>query len=1041
MAILSTIHNEQWPAVFAPSVGNVIGVIGIASDGPMDPVQVNADNYQTVFGKLPVDPTLLDNTNLDAEVRTKLVNKFNRSLVKTIAEIFEFGNPELPVVALRIGSPTIASLSLKEPSAGQDELTAPSAAPTATPADDPATSGYQELGLSVSSGDASGLLDATQYYFKVNGTEYDITTGTGPTYGDVVGLMDTALDAAGFTVTFETDDIRITNDVTGASSTVSIESGDTSPDMLTSLTGFTAVDAAVGGTDGSSLAAGDYYYVVTFYSAYGETTPSPEATATVVSATDNGKIDLSSIPISGETGIVGRKIYRGITTGGPYYHLTTIADDTTATWTDDGSLSLDTETGAPSENTSDVPGPDKTTLVEGSPATSLTISARAAGDEYNYFYAKINDNGSGKAGELVISYDPPSVASDTTGSINVIDDANISNDFHINLASYSLEDVVTAIQGSYFAPYIFAEINYLDKSHTFSYVSTTDEYSLPFDEAYSYDLYKVNSLKLKSEVSESIESGNDVYILDYIPYKVSSAGTPTIKEAAVTHDISITDAKFTLVGANYEAVVETDDYMSSGAIITLNSTTDADGVSVSNSSISGTTLSIVQADYEAATAPITINVTYKVDLTEAKLSAELYQGVWNNYFAAGETVFFGDEIPYDMELTFDTEIALTKGSDYTITSYGNTGDRDDPIMITVFDTDKISGITSGDLTLSYQYYPGMPAITSTARPLQGGNDGNDLTHKEYKQLISVGLRDISNYAPTDLIISGIYLDDSEMGYSASTGLPEVQPVNYMDVIDFWSKKQAYNIKECRCYIGTKPITFADNQSVSDAVYSYISKHTTATSAGDNPKALRDKYDNQFARFSFGDLLGSTSLTPGTLYNINPAVISMLMTRTKSPASSKLHIPLQNIATRVKIMDNALINEVNGAGWEFYSGITGDNLQTVVQAVTERSGAKFGTKMDSQHISDTVFMAVRLTREEFKPFQGKPATQNRLEAMRQKAISRITDYLYPEPIYSFNVTIIPRTLSDKINERTRFRIFVGVTGIMRVIVLDTYIGVD
>lgn len=1051
MAILSTIHNEQWPAVFAPSVGNVIGVIGIASEGPSDPILVNPDNYQEAFGKLPVNPSLLNDDTLDADVLDKIRNKFNRSLVKSIAEIFELGNSNLPVVALRVGNPTIASLTLYEPESAQDEVTEPASALIATPGSQSATSGYQELGLSVTSTDASGLdntagTGGADYYFKVNGTEYFISTPGDDSvydYDAVVSAMDTTLDSAGFTVTFETDDIRVTNDVTGASSTVTVEDGDTSPGLLATLTGYTAVDTSVDGIDADTLADNTYYYVYTYKTAYGQTTASDEAEA-VVSAGGDGNVALSDITVSGDTGVTGRVIYRGTATGGPYYKLYEVTDNVTTSWVDDGSVTPSVTDVPPTYNETDVPGYDRPTLVNGSPAGALTITARAAGDEANYFYAKVNDNGSGLPGDLVISYDPPSTVSSTTGTINLIDDDALNSDFYIDLQSYSLPAVVEALQGSQFAPYIFAEINYHEYEHTFSYTGA-GTYAMGEDEYYSYDLYKVDSLRLRASISEEIESGSDVYVLSKVPRKVSTAGVDTIDSAIATHEMVIADSSFALDTGVYSASLPVSDYIEDGATVTLISVKDADDIAVSNGAISGTgssaAIEFPEADYTAATAPLTITVTYEVALTEAKLSAELYDGLWNSYFVAGDAVYFGENIPYDLELTFDADLSLTKGVDYTIDSYGNTNDRDDVIALQVFDSETVSGITSGDLIFEYQYYPNNPAITSSARPLQGGDDGNTLTHKEYKELIAKGLRDISNYAPTDLIVCGARLDDTHEGYSSSTGLPEDQPVDYVSVIDFWTKKQATNIKECRAYIGTKPMVIPDNASIIDTVYNYIDDHTTANSEGTNPKALRDKYNNFLLRFPFGDILGSTSLTPGTLYNIDPAVISLIMTRTKSSSSSKLHLPLANLATRIKIMDNALISQINAAGWEFYSGVTSDNMQTVLQAVTERSGASFGTKMDSQHIADTVFMAVRVTRELFKPFQGKPATQNRLESMRQKAISRIMDYMYPEPISSFNVTVIPRSLNDKINEKTRFRLFIGVPGIMRVIVLDTYMGVD
>lgn len=88
--------------------------------------------------------------------------------------------------------------------------------------------------------DPSGLADTTTYYFKVNGTEYDITTGASPTYEDVANLIDVAISGAGFGAKIvpadDGEDIRLYNDaVRGSGSSAVLAQGDSSPDLFTSF--------------------------------------------------------------------------------------------------------------------------------------------------------------------------------------------------------------------------------------------------------------------------------------------------------------------------------------------------------------------------------------------------------------------------------------------------------------------------------------------------------------------------------------------------------------------------------------------------------------------------------------------------------------------------------------------------------------------------------------------------------------------------------------------------------------------------------------
>jgi hypothetical protein len=88
-----------------------------------------------------------------------------------------------------------------------------------------ATSGYQEFGMTISGGDASGLAATTRYYFRLNGTEYSILTASTLTYTAVAALIHAQITTAGFTCAVSGSDIRITNTTTGTSSTVTLAAG------------------------------------------------------------------------------------------------------------------------------------------------------------------------------------------------------------------------------------------------------------------------------------------------------------------------------------------------------------------------------------------------------------------------------------------------------------------------------------------------------------------------------------------------------------------------------------------------------------------------------------------------------------------------------------------------------------------------------------------------------------------------------------------------------------------------------------------------
>jgi hypothetical protein len=93
--------------------------------------------------------------------------------------------------------------------------------------------------------------------------------------------------------------------------------------------GMTATPVA-----GSGLNIGQYYYAITYYNSLGETNAYYGISA--VTTAGNQQVNLASIPISTNTTVIGRKIYRGKVGEGSSYGglIATIANNTATTYSD-----------------------------------------------------------------------------------------------------------------------------------------------------------------------------------------------------------------------------------------------------------------------------------------------------------------------------------------------------------------------------------------------------------------------------------------------------------------------------------------------------------------------------------------------------------------------------------------------------------------------------------------------------------------------------------------------------------------------------------
>lgn len=117
-----------------------------------------------------------------------------------------------------------------------------------------ATAGTALVGLDIIGTADSGLDLGTTYNFRVNGDSYSITTSSTSsvvTVNDVATLMNTALLATNFSVSFVTNDIVVSTKLTGVGNTVTLTAG-AADDLFAELTGWTAFGTATAGADATS---------------------------------------------------------------------------------------------------------------------------------------------------------------------------------------------------------------------------------------------------------------------------------------------------------------------------------------------------------------------------------------------------------------------------------------------------------------------------------------------------------------------------------------------------------------------------------------------------------------------------------------------------------------------------------------------------------------------------------------------------------------------------------------------------------------------
>lgn len=700
----------------------------------------------------------------------------------------------------------------------------------------------------------------------------------------------------------------------------------------------------------------------------------------------------------------------------------------------------------------------------GDPVNSIIVKSRFKGDEYNAFFVTVSLNSNSQR-TITLSYDPNSVIDDYA-TFNAIDDDDIYTNYSLVINNIPLDKVVNKLNNTAFGRYLKFEVSYIENTYIVDVDRDEETITFPVGEPYSYDLYKIDSITVEANVVEIINKGYQDHLLALRPDKSLDYGTKTISDIFINNNVvTISKSDFTYNESNgmYEAKVDVIDKYN-GSDMVCSSVKDSVGVNVSYY-VNRNVLLIPSKYFKFASGDIVVKYKYSIGLAEAKTAERLATGSWANFFVTGRRIEFGDQLPYDLEVHYSSSSNLTVDVDYTIESYGKTKVStyrenllaNDIISIKInYDSEALKLIDDGELKIHYLYYPEFPATTDTTSGgntqiamLSGATDGSDMDEFEYRTAIEKALGYASNYGPSDVIICGIYYDSYIERFATDAVGNRViikEWMDYISLLDRWIKNQSENINHCRAYISGQGIVWTGDESDTKDINEYINRHLKLTSNYDvNPYKVRASFNNFMLRFVMGDAHTHIADVGDGYFPTNLAVVSLLGTRLRENTQSKLGFKLENLSqgvrikSRLAITDRELKRLLSKIGWEIYTAVPEVDSRFGITCISERSGAKSGTRLDKQYMVDSLFLVLKTARYEMKKFIGKPATETRLNSIKERVMKEILSAYYPNLIRGVSINYSPRGTTEIINENMKYEIRVRINGYDGIISFEDTVG--
>jgi len=177
------------------------------------------------------------------------------------------------------------------------------------------------------------------------------------------------------------------------------------------------------------------------------------------------------------------------------------------------------------------------------------------------------------------------------------------------------------------------------------------------------------------------------------------------------------------------------------------------------------------------------------------------------YFVRGQEILFNKAPDFDMIVNYGTRTTYEPGSTVSVSDINN-----GEISFTVSGLlpgpagGKLSDTQVSYLRFRYTYMPNWPDITSAAKSLSGGKNGNVLSGRERREELQKAYDLLRNYDGEIWVPLGAFIDATTERFNPITGLKEPVPVGYHTQLEDFLEDLSINSLQPHAVLGVTPMT-------------------------------------------------------------------------------------------------------------------------------------------------------------------------------------------------------------------------------------------
>lgn len=177
----------------------------------------------------------------------------------------------------------------------------------------------------------------------------------------------------------------------------------------------------------------------------------------------------------------------------------------------------------------------------------------------------------------------------------------------------------------------------------------------------------------------------------------------------------------------------------------------------------------------------------------------------SEYFIRGQEIVFNTAPSFDVICNYGTRTTYEVGSTVDVSSAANG-------WISFTDKELLPGPGGGPLQndkvsyirFNYTFMPNWPNITTAAKALTGGTNGNILSGRERKEEFKKAYDRLRNYAADLFVPMGAFIDAVTERFNPVTGLKEEIPVGYHQDLEDFLEDLSINSIQPHAILGVTP---------------------------------------------------------------------------------------------------------------------------------------------------------------------------------------------------------------------------------------------